>query len=217
MIGRLLPRASSWPAASAAFTGRTYDGTVITCSIRERSCSPGRSRYESERLLDADRGVPLNADRRCLPRPAWPGILSVRACGPLRARACVPRRQVPRADQDLRQRHRRACHIPPDTTSPYDGVRAPSFRNRLRTPVGKFSEAALRGRADPTSLAWMTCHVSSLRLVGLLPAGLSTRLSTSEGKRRDRNAIIVASLLRRGQTLCVARLPTCAVAKIAPV
>lgn len=43
LIGRLLPRISSWPAARRRFTGRTYDRTVIPCSTRERSCSPGRS------------------------------------------------------------------------------------------------------------------------------------------------------------------------------
>src|SRR3954467_15881151 len=48
LIGRLLPRISSWPAARRRFTGRTYDPTVIPCSTRERSCTPGRSTYESE-------------------------------------------------------------------------------------------------------------------------------------------------------------------------
>src|SRR3954452_22937414 len=56
LIGRLLPRISSWPAARRRFTGRTYDRTVIPCSTRERSCSRGRSTYESEPPLDADLG-----------------------------------------------------------------------------------------------------------------------------------------------------------------
>lgn len=55
----------------AAFTGRTYDRTVVPCSTRERSCSPGRSTYESEPLLDADRESQSNADRDpCQPRRA---------------------------------------------------------------------------------------------------------------------------------------------------
>src|SRR5581483_7152291 len=126
---------------------------------------------------------------------------------------------VPRADQDLRQRHRRACHIPADR---YDvALRRHSCtvlsQSSKSTPSGNSLKLPCEDERIPRRLRRLACHVSSLRLVGLLPAGLSTRLSTSEGKRRDRNAIIVASLLRRGQTLCVARLPTCAVAKIAPV
>ena len=54
LIGRLLPRISCGQRLGAAFTGPTYDRTVIPCSTRERSSSPGRSTYESEPMLQAE-------------------------------------------------------------------------------------------------------------------------------------------------------------------
>ena len=42
-----------WPASRRR--SRSYDRTVISCPTRERSCSPGRSTYESEPILQAER------------------------------------------------------------------------------------------------------------------------------------------------------------------